>query len=228
MKLVFLGDSLTVGAYGGNWVTLVAAQLPQHDIINAGVGGDTIVNLRERTDSLLAVHQPDAVFVMVGGNDAVSYIMPDTRLYYKSSKKILPDGIVTPNRFRTQYRDLLTLLLTERVQPLVGLATTEYNAELVAARRHYNQIARATANALDVPVCDLETAFMPIHPIDREPVSLAFIQQIGRNMASGWNDFESERARWGYQHTFDGMHLLPQTAQDMADRVVVFLAEQGF
>ena len=151
MKIVFLGDSLTNGSFGGDWVSLVAAQLPTHEVVNAGVGGDTVVNVAVRAESVLEKYQPDAVFVMIGGNDAVTNIFPDTRLYYKSSKKILPDGIVTPERFGTQYRELLTYLLLEHVQPFVGLAATEYNRELIAERQRYNQITREVAAALAIP-----------------------------------------------------------------------------
>ncbi len=225
MNLVFLGDSLTNGSYGGDWVALVREALPQHTIINAGVGGDTIVNLLARLDAVLEQHTPDAIFVMVGGNDAVSYTMPDTRGYYRSAKKI-PDGIVTPELFRSAYRELLTALLLRHVQPFVGLAPTEYNQTLIEAKRHYNQIAREEATALNIPVCDLETGFIPAQPVERGPVTLAFIQEIGQRQASGWRDFAAARDAWGYTYTFDGMHLMPEAAPLLAERVIAFLKDQ--
>lgn len=224
MNLVFLGDSLTNGSYGGDWVALVRAALPQHTVINAGVGGDTVLNLLARLEAVLEQHAPDAVFVMVGGNDAVSYTMPDTRGYYRSAKKI-PDGVVTPDLFRTTYRELLTTLLLRHVQPLVGLAPTEYNQTLIEAKRQYNQIAREEAAALNVPVCDLETDFTPAQPVERGPVTLAFIQEIGQRQASGWRDFAAARAAWGYTYTFDGMHLMPEAAPLFAQRVTAFLKD---
>jgi lysophospholipase L1-like esterase len=224
LKLVFLGDSLTNGSYGGDWVALVRAALPQHEFVNAGIGGDTVVNLRARLDAVLDQHQPDAAFVMVGGNDAVSYAMPDTRSYYRSAKKI-PDGVVSPELFRTIYRDLLTVLLLAHVQPFVGLAPTEYSRALVEVKQHYNQIAREEAEALNIPICDLEADFTPEHPIEREPVTLAFIQEIGRRQASGWRDFAAARDQWGYTYTFDGMHLMPDAAPLFAERVAAFLQQ---
>ena len=53
MKITFLGDSLTWGGYGGNFVEYVADQLPDHTIVNAGVGGDTVINLLRRLDEVL-------------------------------------------------------------------------------------------------------------------------------------------------------------------------------
>ncbi len=223
MKIVFLGDSLTWGGYGGNWVALVAERMPDHEIVNAGVGGDTVWNLLQRVDSLLA-QQPDAMFVMVGGNDAVSYAMPDTRPYYKSSKQ-LPDGFITPEAFEQLYRQLLTKIQLEYVQAFVGLPPTEYNAELVRLRHIYNEAAQRVAASLNVPVLDFATPFIPAQPIEREPISLAFIREIGQRSASGWNDYESERRRWGYTYTFDGIHLMPEAAHAFAERVEAFLRQ---
>jgi lysophospholipase L1-like esterase len=223
-KIVFLGDSLTWGGYGGNFVKSVAATLPEHHIINAGVAGDTIINLLRRLPDVLK-DQPDYMFVMVGGNDAVSYIYPAVRPYYKSTKK-LEEGMVAPEEFAAAYRELLLQIQLNFVVPLVGLAPTEYNAELVQARHIYNQLTRAAAEILNIPVLDLATPFIPAHPITREGVSLAFIQEIGERARTGWHDYEAERQRWGYTYTFDGMHLTPAAAEQFAQRISAFLREQ--
>jgi lysophospholipase L1-like esterase len=228
MSFVFLGDSLTHGGYGGNWVDIVADSMPHLPVINAGVGGDTVVNLLARVDSVLEKYLPTAMFVMVGGNDAVSYTMPDTRLYYKNTKNIKPDGIVTPELFATSYRDLLTHLQLQHIETFVGLPPTEYNAKLIEARKQYNALTWETARALNIATLDLATPFIPSAPIEREDVSLKFIQQIGQRASSGWNDYENERVRMGYSYTFDGMHLTPDSAEKMAGLVVKFLQSMGF
>ena len=56
MKLVFFGDSLVWGGYGGDFVAEVAKLCPQHEIINAGQGGNTILNLLGRLEN--AQQQP--------------------------------------------------------------------------------------------------------------------------------------------------------------------------
>jgi lysophospholipase L1-like esterase len=224
MRIAFLGDSLTWGGYGGNFVQHVAAALPEHTIINAGIAGDTVLNLLNRLDALLADNQPDAVFVMVGGNDAVSYCMPATRSYYRRAKG-LPDGMIAPDVFESTYRELLIQLQVSYVQALVGLAPTEYSRQLAQVKRIYNQRAGAVAASLAVPVLDLDRLFTPSELIDREPVTLRFIQEIGERAASGWSDYETERIRWGYQATFDGMHLMPEAALLFAQTIVPFLRQ---
>lgn len=222
MRIVFLGDSLTWGGYGGDFVKAVATQLPDQQIINAGVGGDTVVNLARRLDDVLAAHQPDAMFVMVGGNDANSYTMPKTRGYYKKAKQ-LTDGMVTPEEFETTYRDLLQTLQLNFVHPLVGLSPSEYSREVVAAKHQYNAIVKQITQKLNIPVLDLDTPFSPQNPIEREPITLDYIQQIGINWDKGWDKFEEERQKWGYTYSFDGLHILPATADKFANLIVPFL-----
>jgi len=224
MRIVFLGDSLTWGGYGGNFVKAVADALPEHEIINAGVGGDTVVNLLRRLDDVLEEHEPDAMFVMVGGNDANSYTFPAIRGYYKKAKQ-LEDGMVTPDQFEESYRELLHYLQLNYVHPLVGLAPTEYSREVVKAKQVYNEKARSVAESLNIPILDLDAIFTPDNPIEREAITLEFIQQIGANWNSGWDKFEEERAKWGYQYTFDGLHILPEMGQEFAKHLIPFLKE---
>jgi len=224
MRIVFLGDSLTWGGYGGDFVAQVAALLPEHTILNAGVGGDTVINLLRRVDDVVSEMLPDAMFVLVGGNDAVCYTTPAVRPYYRWTKKI-ENGIVTPDQFGTAYRDLLLSLQSNRVLALVGLPPTEYNADLVTARRLFNVRAREVAESLNVPILDLDSVFTPAEPISRPAVNMAFIREIGERGRSGWNAYEAERAQWGYTFTFDGMHLLPATASRFADLIVAFLKQ---
>lgn len=221
MKLIFLGDSLTWGGYGGNFVAEVAHRLPDHTIVNAGEGGDTVINLLNRLDGVLE-QQPDGIFVMVGGNDAISYTQPETRRYYRRAKKI-PDGIVTPEIFAKTYRDLLTHIQLKHVLTWVGLPPIEYNPEVVKAVRQYNQLASQATKAFNIPVLDLMTRFAPGKIPDRPPLNQDVINLIGERSRSGWSDFETERQRGGFTFTFDGLHLMPDTAEQIAKIIVDFL-----
>ncbi len=223
MKLIFLGDSLTWGGYGGNFVAEVAKRLPDHTIINAGEGGNTVINLLNRLDAVLE-QKPDGIFVMGGGNDAISYSQPETRKYYRRVQKI-PDGIVTPDMFAKNYRDLLTRIQLAYVQAWVGLPPMEYNPETVAALKQYNALARQAADSLNIPILDLMAQFSPERIPQRPPLDQHFINLIGQREKSGWSDYETERQRGGFTFSFDGLHLTPEAAQRVAQRVVEFLAQ---
>lgn len=222
-KLIFLGDSLTRGAYGGDFVAEVARRLPSYDIVNMGVGGSTVLNLLNRLASVIA-EEPDGVFVMVGGNDSISYSQPDTRPYYRKSQGV-PDGVVTPDRFAEAYREILSQLQLHHIQTWVGLPPKEYSPETVASQRHYNRIAAEIARTMNIPTLDLMAHFVPEdHSITpRPPIDIGLITKIGQRSANGWNDYETERRRLGFTYTFDGIHIMPETAPLFADLIVPFI-----
>jgi lysophospholipase L1-like esterase len=224
MKIAFLGDSLTWGGYGGNYVAEVAKRLPDYTIINAGEGGNTIVNLRRRLDEVLS-EQPDGIFVMVGGNDAISQVQPATRPYYEQVQKI-PEGVITPELFEQTYRDLLTHIQVAHCLAWVGLPPIEKNPEVVAAVREYNGIATNVARSLNVDTLDLFTPLVPTEIPLRPPLDMASINLIGKRIREKWSDYQAEQDKGGYSFTFDGLHLTPKSAQKVAGLVADFLAQQ--
>jgi lysophospholipase L1-like esterase len=221
VKIAFLGNSLVEGSYGGNFVAQVAARLPQHTIINAGQNGSTILNLLARLDDLLA-QEPDIVFVFCGGNDAISYSQPETRRYYERVMKV-PAGVVTPDQFRTHFRDLLTRIQAVQIVAYVGLSPLEHNPAVAEAMRHYNGIAAEVCAALNIQTLDLMKTLTPQQIPDRPPLSQKTINLIGQRVSSGWKEYETERQQGGYTYSFDGLHLTPETAVKVADMVVDFL-----
>jgi lysophospholipase L1-like esterase len=222
MKIVFLGNSLTEGAYGGNFVTEIARRIPQHEILNAGIGGDTTLNLLSRVDSDVLAKEPDGVFVMCGGNDAISYLYEDVRKYYRRSKDV-PDGIVTPELFARTYRELLTRLQLAHVLVWVGLPPSEYSPELVEMTRQYNSLAEQEARVLNIPVLDFQHHFPAQDVQSRPPLTMETIRLIGQREQSGWSDYDSEQQRLGFGYSFDGLHITPQTAVKFADLIIDFL-----
>lgn len=211
--LVFFGNSLIEGRYGGDVVAAAAAHLPAVRVINAGQAGNTIYNLLDRLERDVLAHEPDWVIILAGGNDAISHSQPATRRYYQQVQHV-PDGEVTPAAYRAGLRDLLTRIQLAHALPALILAPLEYNPAAHAAMQAYNAIARAEAAALQVPVCDLEARLLPALQ-DRPPLDQTAINRIGQRMASGWADYEAARAAGGFSYTFDGLHLTPAAAQEI-------------
>jgi lysophospholipase L1-like esterase len=224
MKIVFFGDSLTWGEYGGSFFDELVKLLPEHELINAGEGGNTVINLVRRLERDVLAHNPDAVLVMVGGNDSISYNNPTTRPYYVKVQEI-PDGYVSPQQFEQHYRDLLSKLQAHHVLTLVGLEPTEYSPDGVEKMREYNEIAAKVAQSFNVPVLDLLTLLLPDEVKDRPPLGIDAILTIGARLKQGWKDYETVRVRDGYTYTFDGIHLTPEGAKRAADLIAPFIRE---
>jgi lysophospholipase L1-like esterase len=228
MKIVFLGDSLTWGGYGGSFIAEIKKLLPDHEIINAGVDGNTVVNLLERLGDDVLTHEPDGVFVMVGGNDSISYSQPETRPYYKQAQNI-PDGVVTPDLFARTYRNLLQRLQIEHIQTWVGLPPGEYNPETAEALQEFNALAAEIARSMNIPTLDLMAHFVP-NPGEipkRKPANIGSINTIGKRSSSGWDEYENEKESGGFTFTFDGLHLTPEAAKQVAEVMANFLGLDG-
>jgi len=226
MKIVCLGDSLTWGGYGGNYVNELAALLPEHQIVNAGVGGNTVVNLLRRLESDVLPHQPDAVFIMVGGNDAISYHHPKTRSYYTKAQQI-ETGFISPEQFETTYRELLTQIRLAHLIAWVGLQPTEYSVSAVAELRVFNDHALNAARALTMPTLDLLDAIVKPQTLhERDPITMDFILTIGQREKHNWMDYETVRARDGFTYTFDGVHPTPAGAKTLATLIAAFIGAQ--
>jgi lysophospholipase L1-like esterase len=222
VKLICFGDSLTAGSYGGKYLTTLRALRPNDDIVNGGRGGDTVLNLLARLESDVLDQRPDGVFIMIGGNDAISYSQPKTRSYYRNGKGI-PDGVVTPDIFASTYRDILVQLHLAGILVWAGCAPVEHNPTVVAAFRQYHALAAEAAASYNVPVLDMLDQFLPDHVPDRPDLDIHTILTIGAREKRGWTDYESARAEGGYTFTFDGLHFMPDAAAQVGRLIADFV-----
>lgn len=219
MRIAFLGASLTEGKYGGDFVVAAQAALPEHTLINHGVAGHTVNRLLERVPDVLA-DAPDAVFVLPGSNDALAYVFPATRAYYKSQQG-LPDGYLTPEAYGAIFRDICHEFALNFVQVWVGLPPMEHSPAAMEASATFNAQTRSVAEALNLPICDFGAYLNPPTVPERKPLTLQTVFQIGDRVKSGWQDYETERAAGDFTYTFDGIHFTPETAT----RVGAWLAD---
>ncbi|MCA9902837.1 MAG: hypothetical protein KC547_03185 [Anaerolineae bacterium] len=223
MQIICLGDSLTWGGYGGNYVDILARLRPEHTFSNAGLGGDTVFNLLRRLERDVLTKAPDGVFVMIGANDAISYLYPATRPYYSQAKRV-PEGYITPDQFEQSYRELLSQLQLAHIVSWVGLQPNEYSPDLVEMIGNYNARAASAARVHGIPTIDLMNQLMPEHLHDRPPFTMDDINLIGRRVRAHWHDYETARQRGGFTYTFDGSHPTPAGAGQIAELLADFLA----
>lgn len=223
MKIVFIGDSLTQGIHGANFVNKVAAALRGHHFINEGVNGDTSLNLFRRVNPDIIDHQPQGAFIMIGVNDALSYSEPRLRLYYRFSKRIR-GGQITPIAFRENLRAALMKLQLAQIKIWVALPPVEYRPEVVQALRRMNDAAAEVCAEMNVPALDLMAMFTPAEIPDRPPINYSYLLRLLTVRPDG---YEHARATGGFAYTFDGIHLTEDGAQRMADAIVPFLRQNG-
>ena len=72
--LVVLGDSISAEyglERGAGWVSLLQSRLPDWQVVNASISGETTAGGRSRIARVLDKHKPQVLVIELGGNDAL-------------------------------------------------------------------------------------------------------------------------------------------------------------
>lgn len=119
------------------WVKKLQQNLPDRKLINASVSGETSGGALRRLPDLLTQHQPDWVFVELGGNDGLRGFRPTitqdnleqiiTISQESGAQVMLSEVMLPPNygkRFTEQFQDIFTTLSQEQGVELVPFFMT--------------------------------------------------------------------------------------------------------
>lgn len=192
-SVVFFGDSITDSGHredpdrlGNGYVRLLADQLLDLKVINAGIGGNRAVDLQARLDNDVLAHRPELVSIMIGINDTwrkfdrndptsteayeASYRDLLTRITSTGARVILLEPFVLPvtDEQATTWRDDLD----PKIDAVRGLAA-EFDVLLVRLDVRLNQLAS-----------DLGAAALAgdgVHPSDRGHAEIArlWLETVG-------------------------------------------------
>ncbi|MDQ2997913.1 MAG: SGNH/GDSL hydrolase family protein [Chloroflexota bacterium] len=230
--LVCFGDSLTEGVIGASYVDILRARLPAAiRVINAGINGDTTINLLRRFERDVMPYHPDLVVILVGLNDlTTAYGWPSNRAYYRFIKRV-PIAL-TPILFARAYQRLISELRrrTNAQLALCTLTTVGEQPDNVfqAHIDAYSTIIRALAAREQLPLIDLRSAFRaalaadpragPPYYIWTPLLDATEIRLRGRTYAE-------LGARRGYRLLCDGAHLADAGAALVAETMLPFLEQ---
>lgn len=225
--LVCFGDSLTEGAIGASYVEILRARLPESvRVVNAGINGDTTLNLLRRVERDVIALRPDAVVVLIGLNDlTTAYGWPSNRAYYRAAKQI--HVRLTPRRFIRAYRRLIARL-RERTAARLALCTLTTVGErlddpfqqIVDA---YSTIIRALADQERLPLIDLRAAFLAAlaaDPRDGPPYHIWTPVLDWAAIGLRGQTYATLTERRGYRLLCDGAHLAQAGAELVAETML--------
>jgi lysophospholipase L1-like esterase len=230
--LVCFGDSLTEGAIGASYIDLLRQRLPAAvRVINAGINGDTTINLLRRLERDVVPYRPDLIVLLVGLNDlSTAYGWRSNRAYYRTIKRVHVE--LTPGRFAAAYRQLLATLRERTGAKLVPCTLTTVGERLDRPFQvyldAYSTVIRALAEQEQLPLIDLRSAFRaalaeqprdgPAYHIWTPLIDWAAIGLRGRSYAD-------LTARRGYRLLCDGAHLADAGAALVAETMLPVLQE---
>jgi lysophospholipase L1-like esterase len=220
MTAVVLGDSITRGAMGHDFLADVRARLPEgYMLINAGVNGARAADARARLDAVVAC-RPDAVAILIGTNDVLWGAAGDVGL--EAYRRDL-DAIVTELAARTTARlaVISVPLIGENLDSNLNARATRYAAEA----REIAERAGARYLPLRERQEDLLRAAGPSGPpcAERDEID-AEIQWAFRRRHARWTrDWDAVAADRGFRLVVDCVHLSRAGARPAAELLEEFL-----
>src|SRR5215212_3269927 len=161
--LICFGDSLTEGTIGASYVDILRQRLPAAiRVINAGINGDTTINLLRRFERDVVPYRPDLVIILVGLNDlTTAYGWPSNRAYYRFIKRV-PIAL-TPALFARAYQRLIAELCQHTTAQLALCTLTTVGEQpddpFQVYIDAYSTVVRALAQREHLPLIDLRQAF---------------------------------------------------------------------
>ncbi|GAB4118392.1 MAG: hypothetical protein Fur005_29560 [Roseiflexaceae bacterium] len=230
--IVFLGDSITEGKIGASYVERIRSHLqPDVRVINAGINGDTTVNMWRRIDRDVLPHQPSMVVVMAGLNDlGTAYALQAQRHYYRWIKQNWLE--LSPQRFAASYRRLIDTLRQQTNAQIVLATPTSLTEQpdrpVQALIDAYSAVVWAVAAHAQLPVIDVRSAFLRAIAEDPRPgpdyrieIAVQDMITVGLKRAS-YRELTNQR---GYRLLCDGAHLADAGADLVATTMLPTLRQ---
>lgn len=213
--LLCLGDSITHGHIGADWVGGLRARLAERGVLvaNGGINGQQAWNLGQRLEADLRC-RPTAVVLMIGSNDVMAAERPGRAKGYEKSNRLprTPDLEWSASELSTlvdRLRAEVPHLALCTIPPL-GADPREAIEPLVAG---WNDTVREVARASDVTLIDVHAAVRPLNEAASRPYEgdlVAVMGLMGRSSASHYllgRSWDAIAAAQGWGATIDGIHL---------------------
>lgn len=237
--ITFIGDSITHGFYGVNYIKIVKERLKNsessYEFINAGINGDLTVNILERMDDIIQC-KPDIVILLVGTNDVNGSQSSKRAKIYEITKKIPKDPLFwTDKRFIDDYSKIIRRL-KEETKAVIAISSLPPISEEPKTKpfndsKRYSRIIKNLATEFNINYLPLnetmtaqldENAPPPNFQYEKSnPISMIkFI--LSHYLGKSWEKISKKN---GFRFLTDNIHLNNAGATIVADLVEKFLLQ---
>lgn len=221
LKIAFIGDSLTEGIVGVSYFDILQNKLSQHELLNYGKGGDTLISLFRRLQKINIKSPLDVGFLWIGVND----IFVKTHWSFPLVKRLRGQPWAKSHmKFQDYYRSILELLQDNITQIftlpplLIGEDIyNDWNKELIVLSKIIQDLSISYPN---VEFIDLRKHFIP--QLESKNISPYVPKSIFRVILDALvvkkpEKLEKEALERGLHFTIDGLHLNKAGAEKVAD-----------
>ncbi len=227
MKIAFLGDSITEGIPGVNYVNLIKTEFPDYQIDNYGKGGDTVLSLLKRIRCIKNLADYDLLFVVIGVNDLYGKLTVPYRVLKRLKKQPASKDI---NAFKDNCELLIEhleslhtkivfvppLLMGEQLDSNWNQQLNDYVSVMKETVSGYQgiDVINVRENFLHLLKGKITSRYLPLKLIDlyNDVTKLKNINQVD----------EISHSR-GLYLTLDGVHLNSIGATEVSTKIIEYL-----
>ena len=221
MDIIFLGDSLTAGTLGVSYFNILKEKLPQHNLVNFGKGGDTVISLLRRIKKMDISQKYDIAFLWIGVNDVLVHVSKKFPLIKLCFNQPWAKNV---DDFRRYYQEILEIL-TGRAKKVFAVSpliigeniNNRWNKKLEELSAEIEDLSAGHEN---VEYIDLREKFISM--LSTKKPSSYLIHSIIVDIIVAWllntpERVEKKSKRRGLYFTLDGVHLNNDGARLTAD-----------
>lgn len=233
-RLVLVGDSITHGTIGYNYVKILKKKLSKDrfEFINAGLNGDLTINVLERLDDIIKC-QPDIITILIGTNDALgSFSVKARNRYIKKKGAKSDDDFWTLERFKKDYSKIITKLKNE-TKAKIGLISIPIIGEdltgpVLNHSRLHAEIIKEISKQLETHYMGLNERmieYIKENPSNPKYKYEAGLKLVVRGIISHFfgRTWKSIAERNGLSFLTDLIHLNPKGARLVSDLIENFI-----
>jgi|WetSurMetagenome_2_1015567.scaffolds.fasta_scaffold387075_1 lysophospholipase L1-like esterase len=230
-KILIVGDSLTTGHAGVNYVNIIARANPSDQVLYHGQGGDTLAGISRRLLLLIKRDTPDLVVIEAGTNDLLLPWFRTREAAWKNlAYRLKASGSVPAMdlpSFRAHYTE--TIEEINRFGPRIIIMTIsclgeDLKSAINQQRKKYNNEIRRIAAMYGLLLADVGKAFDNILQAVPTPSDYLlndfysmFLDTLITTLNPGANPLSRQR---GLVLTVDGVHLNQRGARIFAETIM--------
>jgi lysophospholipase L1-like esterase len=162
--LVCAGDSNTHGNVSHNWVKELQKDLPEFQIINAGLNSDLTFSLLSRLDAIIACN-PDYINILIGTNDVNAFYSAKSLKRYIDNKKISKEQKPDIQSFEDNLNEIIQKL-KKNTHAKIALMTLPMMGEDLKSR--INKIANEYSAIIEKIALENEVDVLPVRQRQKE------------------------------------------------------------
>ncbi|MDA8855232.1 SGNH/GDSL hydrolase family protein [Candidatus Pseudothioglobus singularis] len=230
-----IGDSLTHGNIGQNWIDYLRKEFPNDVFLNEGINANTAWQVIQRLDPILQC-QPDLIILLIGTNDALGSFDINSGLRYKKNNE-LPE-VPTLKKYKEHLNELIEKI---GIQSKIAICTLppigeNVNSEVNKHVNLFNDYIKIIANKKNLSLLPVSDALWSEINSRTYPIMLDFnskaIPLMMKRILGGifhhylfkksWNDISRAKGQW---ILFDQIHLNERGAEIVYKLAKDFIAK---